>query len=269
MRSNYAISSLYTLLMMVVPAVAQVPISTAFSYQGRLEFAGTAVIGDADFEISLWDDEVGGAQVAGPQLLENVVLEDGLFTLPLDFGVDVFNGDARWLEIAVRSPAGGGLFAVLSPRQSISAVPYALQTRGIVVNDNGDVCIDADCDDPLSRLNVAGEVQSTAGGFRYPDGTLQQTAQLIGPRGPRGYEGHEGPAGPPGPQGPEGPQGPPGPVITSVAVCEDHFLSGCSCVDGWVLVAYAPGPCQITSDTGTCEAIGSNGSCCVCAPPLP
>jgi len=50
---------------------------------------------------------------------------------------------------------------------------------------------------PTSKLTVSGAIESTAGGFKFPDGTVQQTAQLVGP---------EGSMGPPGPQGPAGQQ---------------------------------------------------------------
>src|SRR5262249_5206543 len=38
------------------------------------------------------------------------------------------------LEIAVRSPAGTGNFIVLTPRQPMTATPYAMQTRGVHVD---------------------------------------------------------------------------------------------------------------------------------------
>ena len=37
---------------------------------------------------------------------------------------------------------------------------------------------------PGERLSVAGTIESTSGGFRFPDGTVQQSAQLVGPAGP-------------------------------------------------------------------------------------
>lgn len=43
---------------------------------------------------------------------------------------------------------------------------------------------------PATTLDVAGVVRSRAGGFEFPDGSLQSTATLVGPQGP------PGPAGP-------------------------------------------------------------------------
>lgn len=51
------------------------------------------------------------------------------------------------------------------------------------------------------QLTVAGVIESTDGGIRFPDGSLQATAQVAGPAGPGG------PAGPPGQPGPAGPPG--------------------------------------------------------------
>lgn len=73
------------------------------------------------------------------------------------------------------------------------------------------------------QLTVAGRIESTSGGIKFPDGTVQATAQLVGP---------EGPAGPPGPTGPQGPPGPPGPTeppepMESVGTSQ-FFLQGVS-----------------------------------------
>jgi len=57
-------------------------------------------------------------------------VSNGLFTVPLDFGSAAFTGDARWLEVAVRCPAGSGSYTTLTPRQPLTAAPYALYAKG-------------------------------------------------------------------------------------------------------------------------------------------
>lgn len=54
-----------------------------------------------------------------------VAVSNGLFTVLLNFGSDVFTGQERWLDIAVR-PAGVGAFTPLTPRQPLTPTPYAL-----------------------------------------------------------------------------------------------------------------------------------------------
>ena len=66
-------------------------------------------------------------QVGVPAVQNNISVAEGVFTVELDFGPDLFAGSERWLEIAVRVPAGGGGgFTTLAPRQPLTAAPYAL-----------------------------------------------------------------------------------------------------------------------------------------------
>jgi hypothetical protein len=99
---------------------------TAFTYQGQLRSNSTPVTGSCDFQFSLFDAATGGVQIGAPQTISTVAVSNGLFTVNLDFGTGVFEGAARWLSIDVRCPAGSGSYTLLSPRQALTAVPYAL-----------------------------------------------------------------------------------------------------------------------------------------------
>lgn len=100
------------------------PVGTGFTYQGYLEDGGAPANADYDFEFKLFDASVAGSQVGSTVPSDNVPVNDGQFTVNLDFG-DVFNGTALWLEIGVRPWDSVGLYTTLTPRQMLSAVPYA------------------------------------------------------------------------------------------------------------------------------------------------
>jgi len=106
-------------------ALGAAPLGTTFTYQGTLAQNGTDVSGICDFRIGLWDALAGGAEVASAINALNVQVTGGTFTVELDYGSGIFDGDARWLEIAVACPAGGGL-TTLSPRQELTPSPHAL-----------------------------------------------------------------------------------------------------------------------------------------------
>ncbi|MDH7503841.1 MAG: hypothetical protein QHJ82_14175 [Verrucomicrobiota bacterium] len=101
------------------------PLGTAFSYQGKLTDAGKAANGIYDLCFTICAAASGGSPLAGPITNSPVGVTNGLFTTALDFGSDVFTGEARWLEIAARTN-GGGAFTPLSPRQPLTPAPYAL-----------------------------------------------------------------------------------------------------------------------------------------------
>ncbi|MEI6197121.1 MAG: hypothetical protein WCS42_22625 [Verrucomicrobiota bacterium] len=97
---------------------------TAFMYQGRLNLNGAAANGSFDLACALFTTNISGSAV-GTITNAATAVNNGLFTLALDFGSSVFNGTNYWLEIAVRTNGGGG-FVVLNPRQPLMPVPYAI-----------------------------------------------------------------------------------------------------------------------------------------------
>jgi hypothetical protein len=98
---------------------------TAFTYQGFLRQGGTPVNTNHDFQFSLWTAASGGTQVGSTQTRTNVSVQNGLFTVTLDFGT-VWDGSDRFLQIAVR-PAGSGSYTTLTPRVKINPTPYAIR----------------------------------------------------------------------------------------------------------------------------------------------
>lgn len=101
-------------------------VGTAFAYQGSLANSLGPVTGNCDLRLTLYGQASGGAAVAGPVTLNRISVQNGLFSVQVDFGPGAFTGDSRWLEAAVRCPAGQGTFTTLTPRQPITPVPYAL-----------------------------------------------------------------------------------------------------------------------------------------------
>ena len=100
-------------------------VGTSLTYQGKLKLSGQPVNANADLQFRLFDSSSGGSQVGSTQSHNSVAVQDGLFTRTLDFGTGAFNGSQRWLEVAVRSPAGTGNFVILTPRQQMTPAPYA------------------------------------------------------------------------------------------------------------------------------------------------
>src|ERR1044072_7593298 len=101
--------------------------TSAFTYQGKLNDGGIPANGNYDLRFALFDSAVSGAQIGATQTASNVTVSGGIFTASLDFGVNAFPGASRFLEISAR-PSGGSSFTLLTPRQPITAAPYAVRS---------------------------------------------------------------------------------------------------------------------------------------------
>ena len=108
------------------PLSTDAPVGNAFTYQGRLTMDGAPVDGSYDFRFRIFDAPTGGNQVGSTVAVGDVAVNDGLFTVQLDFGAGAFDGQARWLEVGVRDGASDGAYNALAGRQPLTAAPYAV-----------------------------------------------------------------------------------------------------------------------------------------------
>jgi hypothetical protein len=150
------------------------PMGTAFTYQGQLIKSGTPITDTCDFQFGLYDAATVGNQVGLTQT-RSVTATNGLFTVnDLDFASGAysgFNGDARWLAITVRCPAGSRNYASLDPRQKLTPAPYALALPGLWTQQNA---TSPNLIGGYSGNSVAGGVHgATIGGGGSSGGTNQ------------------------------------------------------------------------------------------------
>ncbi len=189
-----------------VRLAAASPVSSGFTYQGRLGESGSPVTGNFEFRFRLLDASADGLQV-GPILTNAPVsVTEGVFHTTLDFGLSPFAGEARWLEIGVRPAGSAAAFTVLSPRQPLTATPYALFAVNGVPGPVGAM-------GPIGPMGPKGNPGTNglpgATGLAGPQGVPGNTGPA-GPQGPIGLTGAAGPQGPIGPIGPIGLTGPQG-----------------------------------------------------------
>lgn len=130
MLYQFRLFCLVLLLPALIPFAAWAqPVGNTFTYQGELRDGGTAANGTYDLRFKLFDAFSNGAQVGPLLCVDNVLVNQGTFTVELDFGA-VFAGSTRYIEIDVRPDTGlgcisGAGFTILSPRQRIVTTPYS------------------------------------------------------------------------------------------------------------------------------------------------
>jgi hypothetical protein len=153
-------------LMLATRSILAGPLGTAFTYQGQLTSGGSPANGNFDIEFALYISASGGTAVDTVDV-SGIAVSEGLLNASVDFTDVPFDGQALWIEVRVRPGGTTGAYTVLSPRQALSATPYALFALS---------------------------------GNQGPVGPAGPT----GTQGPKGDVGPAGPQGNPGPQGPPG-----------------------------------------------------------------
>jgi len=196
------------LLCALHPSSALAQGTTAFTYQGQLSDTGTNANGAYAMIFNLYDAASGGDLIGGP-ITNSATLANGLFSVNLDFGAGAFNGAARWLDITVQC---GTNCETLAPRVQVLPSPYALfaavasnvtngaitsaklaanavGSQNLAVDSNSLACVTGGAASMTnnqmivggtrvwtSTLSVNGSIQAGVGGFIFPDGTVQVSA---------------------------------------------------------------------------------------------
>lgn len=101
------------------------PVGSGITYQGQLTDVGLPANGSYDFQFALYTTAEGGAALDTIQV-PGLTVSGGLVNATLDFTDVPYDGQALWVEVGVRPGNSAGAYTVLSPRQSLSAAPYAL-----------------------------------------------------------------------------------------------------------------------------------------------
>jgi hypothetical protein len=121
--------------------------SSTFTYQGVLSSNGVPLTGLFDLRFTLHNAFTGGNQVGPANPVSNLGVTNGLFSYPVTFGVNSFDGSDRWVEIAVRPGGSSDPYAILAPRQAITATPYAVRA--------------ATFSGPVAATNLTGKISDT------------------------------------------------------------------------------------------------------------
>jgi hypothetical protein len=139
MRSNRLLYWLGLSALVLTAANTAFAQGTAFTYQGRLNDGASPATGTYEFEFRVFDSVSNGAGQVGNALTNAPTsVSNGLFTVTLDFGAGIFTGASRWLQIGVRTNNGGSFFP-LTPRQALTAAPYAIMAgnvSGVISNSS-------------------------------------------------------------------------------------------------------------------------------------
>jgi hypothetical protein len=102
------------------------------NYQGRLTDGASAGNGQYDMRFQAYDTETGGTAQGAAVNVDNVQVTNGVFTVQLKLGSSLTkNFAAKFLEIGVKpgNAAAGDPYTILTPRQPITAVPYAINAQ--------------------------------------------------------------------------------------------------------------------------------------------
>lgn len=145
--------------------------TSVFTYQGKLTDGSAAANGLYDFKFELYKDLTAN-DIVGTVSLNGVQVTNGIFTVQLDFGSEVFrDGTDRFLDISVKL-LSGSTYTRLAPRQKLASVPFA--TRSLIAQ-TADFAVNAQ---NAQNSNSLGGL--TSNNFLLVNGDGSQLTNVIG-----------------------------------------------------------------------------------------
>jgi hypothetical protein len=170
-KKSYLQNIFVVLLVIYLTVNAAYAQTTAFNYQGKLTDSGAAQ-STYQMQFALFDSPTSGTQLGGIVANSAVAVNQGVFTVTLDFGEIVFNGADRFLQISVRRNTSEA-YTILSPREKIASSPYSIRTLSA---QQANLALDSN---KLGGLDASQYVTSaTVGATFIKNATVQQTANF-------------------------------------------------------------------------------------------
>lgn len=115
------------LVSLTIGIVSAAPVTQNITYQGKLTNAvGSPLMGTYTITFRLYNVSTGGTALE--TIIQDVQVNQGLFTTSLPFNPGSYNGQALWLGVKV------GADPEMTPRQEIQPVPYALNFAGGILD---------------------------------------------------------------------------------------------------------------------------------------
>ncbi len=186
----------YMSCMLLVAGPGLVRGASEFTFQGHLKDNQIPFNGTVDMMFTLFDSSGGATPLAPPHPVNDVSVQNGLFSVELDFGAGVFDGTPRWLDIGLKvRPAT--TYTNLTPRSKITGAPFAHFAPGNSGGSTGSLDDAYDYGGPGAGkkitadsgpihvagpdgMVVSGGVTAGAGFVGHPDGLFDVESSRIG-----------------------------------------------------------------------------------------
>jgi hypothetical protein len=167
--------TLIILFLFFAPQFVAAQVPETISYQGILTDNEGDLISDGNYDLhfNLYDSFSEGNKLWSES--QTILINKGVFNtilgefIPINLSFD----KQYWLGISINSDPE------LTPRIKLTTSPYSMNSRQILGGKNifpSDGNVGIGIKTPNEKLEVAGTIRSTTGGFMFPDGTIQTTA---------------------------------------------------------------------------------------------